>query len=83
MKNYKVTNLRSGVIEHLNQAELFDRMRICKGNYLKLYSHKEISNTPLQDKLNKVAYSLLDIIVLFALSLALGVIGLEVLTNLI
>tara|TARA_R110002110_G_scaffold387180_1_gene598947 strand:+ start:166 stop:414 length:249 start_codon:yes stop_codon:yes gene_type:complete len=82
MKNYKVTNLKTEVVEYLNYDEILNRKLINREFDLK-YSFEYISNTPIIDKLNKVAYSLLDIIVLFAMSLGLGVIGLEVLTNLI
>jgi len=82
MSNYKVTNLKTEVVEHLNYDEILRRKLINKEFDIK-YSYEYISDTPIIDKLNKVAYSLLDIIVFFAMSLGLGVLFLEILTNLI
>jgi hypothetical protein len=82
LKNYKVTNLKTEVVEYLNYDEILRRKLINREFDLK-YSFEYISNTPIIDKLNKVAYSLLDIIVFFAMSLALGCLFLEILTNLI
>jgi len=82
MKNYKVTNLKTEVVEYLNYDEILRRKLISREFDIK-YSYEYISETPIIDKLNKVAYSLLDIIVFFAMSLGLGVLFLEILTNLI
>jgi len=82
LKNYKVTNLKTEVVEYLNYDEILRRKLISREFDIK-YSYEYISETPIIDKLNKVAYSLLDIIVFFAMSLGLGVLFLEILTNLI
>ena len=82
MSNYKVTNLKANTVEYLNYDEVLNRKSVTTDFYIK-YSYEYISATPITDKLNKVAYSLLDIIVFFAMSLALGVLFLEILTNLI
>jgi predicted transcriptional regulator len=81
MLNYKVTNLRTGVIERLNHSEVILRIKACKGKYRKMYSDEHISDTPIQDKLNKAVHSTIDVIFYFAMSLALGVLALEYLTH--
>ena len=82
MKNYKVTNLKTDAVEYLNYDEILRRKLINREFDLK-YSFEYISDTPIIDKLNKVAYSLLDIIVLFSTSLALGYLFLSYFINLI
>ena len=82
MKNYKVTNLKTDAVEYLNYDEILSRKLINREFDLK-YSFEYISDTPIIDKLNKVAYSLLDIIVLFSTSLALGYLFLSYFINLI
>ena len=82
MSNYKVTNLKTNTVEYLNYDEILRRKLINREFDLK-YSFEYISNTPIIDKLNKVAYSLLDIIVLFSMSLALGCLFLSYFINLI
>ena len=82
MSNYKVTNLKANTVEYLNYDEILNRKSVNRDFDIK-YSYEYISKTPIIDKLNKVAYSLLDIIVFFTMSLALGVLFLEILTNLI
>lgn len=82
MSNYKVTNLKTDAVEYLNYDEILSRKLINREFDLK-YSFEYISDTPIIDKLNKVAYSLLDIIVFFSTSLALGYLFLSYFINLI
>ena len=82
MSNYKVTNLKTDAVEYLNYDEILNRMSKNRDFDIK-YSYEYISKTPIIDKLNKVAYSLLDIIVLFSTSLALGYLFLSYFINLI
>jgi len=86
MSNYKITNLKTDAVYYFNEEQrsaFFRKNCYQDKNYNFNYEIEELSDTPIIDKLNKVAYSLLDIIVFFTMSLALGVIALEVLTNLI
>ena len=82
MGNYKVTNLKTNAVEYLNHGEILKRKSINRDFYTK-YSYDFISDTPIQDKLNKVVHSTLDVLLYFTISIALGVLTLEVLTNLI
>tara|TARA_R110000772_G_scaffold229717_1_gene340554 strand:+ start:749 stop:997 length:249 start_codon:yes stop_codon:yes gene_type:complete len=82
MRNYKVTNLKTDAVEYLNYGEVLNRKSVSKDFYIK-YSYEFISNTPIQDKLNKVVHSTLDVLMYFTIAIALGVLTLEILTNLI
>ena len=82
MSNYKVTNLKANTVEYLNYDEILNRKSVSTDFYIK-YSYEFISDTPIHDKLNKVVHSTLDVIVYFTIALALGVVFLEILTNLI
>tara|TARA_R110002074_G_scaffold315127_1_gene485481 strand:+ start:271 stop:519 length:249 start_codon:yes stop_codon:yes gene_type:complete len=79
--NYKVTNLKTDAVEYLNYDEVQNRKLWSKFNIK--YSYEYISNTPIQDKLNKVVHSTLDVLMYFTIAIALGVLALEILTNLI
>tara|TARA_R110001606_G_scaffold254232_1_gene402179 strand:- start:205 stop:453 length:249 start_codon:yes stop_codon:yes gene_type:complete len=82
MRNYKVTNLKTNTVEYLNYGEILKRKSINRDFYTK-YSYDFISDTPIQDKLNKVVHSTLDVLLYFTIAIALGVLTLEILTNLI
>lgn len=82
MRNYKVTNLKANTVEYLNYDEVLNRKSVNTDFYIK-YSYEYISDTPIQDKLNKVVHSTLDVLMYFTIAIALGVFTLEILTNLI
>lgn len=71
MRNYKITNIETKVIQYFNYDELQQFMRINRKNFFNKYTKEEISkNTPIEQKI------LLGIL-FFACSLVLGVIILE------
>ena len=86
MKNYKVTNLKNDSVYFLNEKErssFFLKNCYQDANYNFNYKIEELSDTPIQDRLNKVMHSTLDVVMYFIVAIGLGVITLEVLTNLI
>tara|TARA_R100000544_G_C2162283_1_gene28226 strand:- start:213 stop:449 length:237 start_codon:yes stop_codon:yes gene_type:complete len=71
MRNYKITNIDTKVIQHFNYNELQQFMRINRKNFFNKYTIKEIiKSTPIEQKI------LLSILFL-ACSLVLGVMILE------
>ena len=62
MKNYKVTNKKTGYYEIMNHEQIVDRIMTCKGKFFDRYLREYISDTPIQDKLNVNQFCWLDII---------------------
>ena len=71
MKNYKITNIDTKVIQYFNYDELQQFMRINRKNFFNKYTKEEIiKSTPIEQKI------LLSILFL-ACSLVMGVMILE------
>ena len=71
MKNYKITNIDTEVIQYFNYDELQQFMRINRKNFFNKYKKEEINkSTPIEQKI------LLSIL-FFACSVAMGVMILE------
>ena len=71
MKNYKITNLETKVIQYFNYDELQQFMRINRKNFFNKYKKEEIiKSTSIEEK---ILYGIL----FFACSVAMGVMILE------
>jgi|TARA_R110002072_G_scaffold269536_1_gene428847 hypothetical protein len=65
MKNYKITNLKNNAVYYFNEAErsaFFLKNCYQDANYDFNYSIEELSDTPIQDKLNVRQFCWLDIV---------------------